>query len=518
MTYASSTIDVEPRLRFSSFYQANPKQWQFHTSTAKYRAQVGGFGGGKTRAGLMEAIRYAMSIPGCQCLIIRRTYKDLQKTIVNLLLNPLPTGIGVKLEDLGAYFNKNDMVCYFDHAEGVQSKIFFGYCDQGKDVDQYLSTEYVFIFIEEAGEFPFVVWKELTGRNRCPVKVDLFGNAVRPTVALATNPIGVGYGWIKALFVDKRPTGGMSNYDPTQYELIHSTLWDNPVYASDAEYIAALEALPERERRKKLYGDLHMVTGQYFTNFVDNPKTLASNVCPYNAVDFKHWHPRWIGIDWGFAHGCGITFFCKADVKRAGGVKTVNVVYDQLLLHPKDESLTEAMIAFKIKERLKPGDQIANIFLSHEAYGHKDSRRSTAEQLGDELIKLTLPRPVRADADKNARTSGWKLAYNQFEQDQLVITENCTDLIRAIPLLIHDPDNLEDILKTETDEDDVADGFRYGLKGFLEPGSKPLEDELEEKLREARDNTQRFMIQQQFEEQHRGQGGMAIQVPKRKLR
>lgn len=508
------TQDIAPALRISSFYQPTAKQWEFHSSPAMYRAQIGGFGGGKTRAGLMEAIRYALTIPGCNCLIIRRTHKELEKTIVNLLLNPSPSGINVPLEDLGAHYNKNEHTCYFQHAAGVTSKIVFGYCDEGKDIGQYLSTEYVFIFIEEAGEFPFTVWKELTGRNRCPVKTDLFGRPVRATIALATNPMGVGYGWIKKLFVDKQPTGGMSLYNAADYGLVHSTLFDNPVYATDRDYIAKLEALPEAERQKKLYGDLNAVSGLYFTNFISNPEHVGSQVVPYNSITFQKWHPRWLGIDWGFIHALAVIFFARADIMTFAGVKkTVTVAYDELIVHQKSEKEVVQAIA----KRSQPGVQYSNVFLSHDAFGNRNASRTIAQQLGDELIRLNMPQPTRADSHKGARESGWKLAYNLFDVGDLLIADTCPQLINAIQLLTRDPDNIEDVLKTETEEDDIADGFRYGLKGYLAPGTKPLEDELNEKLEAAGSNTERFMMQQRFEQDHRGNGQLSVNVPKRRL-
>ena len=521
MSALAVTKDLIPPLRISDFYGPNLKQWAYHTSTAKNRAQIGGFGGGKTRGQLMEAIRYALTVPGCDCLIIRRTHKDLQKTVINLLLNPTQVGLGVSLEELNAYYNKNDHVAYFDHPDPkrpggiIQSKIWFGYCDEGKDVNQYLSTEYVFIGMEEAGEFAFVVWKELSGRNRCPIKTDIFGRAVRPTMSLVTNPFGIGYGWIKKLFIDHQPVGGMSAYDPNDYEMIHSTLFDNPVYATDHEYIAVLESLPAAERDKKLYGELKQVTGQYYINFDPDPKHEGSQVIPYSKIQFQQWHPRWVGQDYGFAgpeqggSSNVVLWMAKADVIRFGKPVTVNVVYREMVTWGK----TERMMASEVKAVMLPGEQLTNIFFSHEQFAKKNSPRSVADQYGDELIKLNLPRPTSTDRD---REGGWKLIYNLFESGDLLIADTCPQLIAAIPLLTRDPDHIEDILKTQTVEDDIADAFRYGIKGFLAPGSVPVEEQLRQQLAEAHSNTERFMIQQRFEETHKHNDQLRLKVPKRK--
>jgi hypothetical protein len=49
-------------------------------------------------------------------------------------------------------------------------------------------------------------------------------------MAAGTNPNGIGSGWVKALWITKKPVGEMAaKYDPTEYEAIHSTYQDNPL-------------------------------------------------------------------------------------------------------------------------------------------------------------------------------------------------------------------------------------------------------------------------------------------------
>ena len=63
-------------------------------------------------------------------------------------------------------------------------------------------------------------------------------------MAAGTNPNGIGSGWVKAMWITKKPVGEMAaKYDPTEYEAIHSTYEDNLVYRNDANYIASLESI-----------------------------------------------------------------------------------------------------------------------------------------------------------------------------------------------------------------------------------------------------------------------------------
>jgi phage terminase large subunit len=496
-------LDIEEHHSFSEFYDDREKQRLYHESGCKFRAQIGGMGGGKTFAQIVEALRYCLLVPGCDCLIIRRTFPDLEKSVIRQFLKIPEWVYGGKRQ-----YNNSKHVVNFPNG----SKLTFGYCEMDKDVNQYLSTEYVFIGLEEAGEFSFAVWMALARRNRCPIKFDINGQPVRPSMSLATNPINFGFPWIKKLFVLKEPYGGMSVYNPDDYFFVHSTVYDNPTYANDQAYIANLEMGTEADVRKNLFGDMDEVSGAYFSNF--NPK-MGGHVVPYNELKFQTWHPRWAGFDYGFApqnqgSASVILWAAKVDVMRAGGMKTVNCIYREEILYHK----TEKEIAARMRKVMQPGEQLANIFFSHEQFAQRSSVRTTADQLGDELIKLSLPRLTRSDTD---RTGGWKLIYNLFASDNLVIADTCPQLIGTIPILAHDPDKTGDILKKAgTVEDDIADAFRYTLKGYLSPGKIPQDVEKEEYLSKAKNNTQKYMMDLRWQQAHKG-GDLVVPVPRRKL-
>ncbi len=98
------------------------------------------------------------------------------------------------------------------------------------------------------------------------------------------------------------------------------------------------------------------------------------------------------------------------------------------------------------------------VFLSPDAFAHRTSEASIAEQLSEVLVSNGLPRAVAADDD---RIGGWQLMYQLMETDAWSITENCRQLIESLPLLIRDERRVEDIRKV--DGDDAADAARYGL-------------------------------------------------------
>jgi hypothetical protein len=85
---------------------------------------------------------------------------------------------------------------------------------------------------DELAEFTFTQWNATAAWNRCPVSPYCTKDG-------ATNPIGVGAGWIKKLFIDKKPCDEMDEHQRRQYtaedyEYFPCTYLDNPIYANDA--------------------------------------------------------------------------------------------------------------------------------------------------------------------------------------------------------------------------------------------------------------------------------------------
>jgi hypothetical protein len=115
------------------------------------------------------------------------------------------------------------------------------------------------------------------------------------------------------------------------------------------------------------------------------------------------------------------------------------------------------MLAQGIAERCGR-ERISEVFLSPDAFAHRTSEASIAEQLGEVLAATGLPRPAPADDD---RIGGWQLMYQLLETDAWLITDNCAKLIDCLPQLVRDDRRVEDIRKV--DGDDPADAARYGL-------------------------------------------------------
>jgi hypothetical protein len=71
--------------------------------------------------------------------------------------------------------------------------------------------------------------------------------------------------------------------------------------------------------------------------------------------------------------------------------------------------LSPRMLAQAIAER-SGRERISEVFLSPDAFAHRTSEASIAEQLGDVLVANGLPRPAPADAPRYGLVSGGRIA------------------------------------------------------------------------------------------------------------
>jgi phage terminase large subunit len=452
-------------------YTPFPRQCNFHNSRAKYRLFGGAAGPGKTKALLWEAIKQAHDVPGSDSLLLRRTYPELESSLLTYFRRDVPRSCYRK-------YNESKHIVTWKNGSTTR----FGHCRNENDVYAYQGGEFLFIGVDELTHFTLKQWQFLTSRNRCPIR------GSRANMAGATNPGNIGHAWVKALWVDHTPPPGFDRpelYDASDYDFVRARITDNPIYANDAAYRRTLETLPEHLRRAFLDGDWNVFAGQYFDVF-----DVGRHTSRPEDIRLEPWWPRWISIDWGFKHDSAVYWHCAvpADVTRAPrSVSRENVsthgnpslesqvpsLHSPFSAHGSrntghgtrivtyrefvQSGLSPRMLAQAIAER-SGRERITEVFLSPDAFAHRTSESSIAEQLGEVLTVNGLPRPTAADDD---RIGGWQLMYQLLESDAWVITDNCAKLIDGLPLLVRDNDRVEDIRKV--DGDDAADAARYGL-------------------------------------------------------
>jgi terminase large subunit-like protein len=534
----AANLDPSKTLRISDFYKPWNKQILFHKMWAKHRLQVGGFGSAKSRALLMEAVGQCLDWPGANAIILRKTIPDLKRTVIDKWESDVPKSLYERGSQERGTFNKSDHIVYFpprmvDEYDPItgelildartgkprkvlrQSKLYFAACERIQDVGKYLSTEFVFVGFEELGEFPYMIYDAMEGRNRCTIP------GSRPCMASATNPMGVGWGWIKRLWIDHKPVQGMDpeKYDPEDYQYVHSTVDDNPILIKDQKYVESLEKSPLREKIR--WGNIETISGLYFANFDE-----SFHVRPATDFIFQAWQPVWIGWDYGFGHYAVMTFWTKAILKalppemlKAVSLqeallrvkpRMVNVMIEEVRLQEKTPEEQAAAVIATIP-RLKDDDgydkgfawDIDSIYLSWERFtpSGKDKRGnviSVADQIGDVLAAAGLPRPSRSSTD---RVAGFTRMYSMLEMGEWFILEGkCPDCVSALPALPRGDGvtcSMEDVVKPKGADlnDDCADSMRYAVAGYLlDPNEKPREQKLREKLAGITDPLARHIV------------------------
>src|SRR2546427_683131 len=80
----------ESARRVSDHYDPFARQEEFHHSSAKYRLFGGAAGPGKTKALLWEAILKANIKRGCDTLLLRRTYPELESSLLAYFRRDVP--------------------------------------------------------------------------------------------------------------------------------------------------------------------------------------------------------------------------------------------------------------------------------------------------------------------------------------------------------------------------------------------------------------------------------------------
>jgi len=193
-------------------YVPLPKQREFHESDAFLRLYQGGFGAGKTLAGVWEAIDVSMAYPGNFGLIARMTYRELEDSTKRTFFDACPPQL------IRRFRARDDMVEFVNG-----SRIVFRSLD---NPDKFRSMNLGWFYVDEASEVEDEeVPTMLVGRLRLstvPWRGGWF----------TSNPSHVEH-WTYKWFVERAAKA------PHRYKLIVASSYENPYLPR--EYIEALE-------------------------------------------------------------------------------------------------------------------------------------------------------------------------------------------------------------------------------------------------------------------------------------
>ena len=396
------------------------KQRAFLNATASEVLFGGAAGGGKSYGQTVDAFLFALRYPGSKQLLLRRTFAELDKSIIRTVQNWYPREV----------FSYNSSTHTGRFSNG--SILDFGYCANENDVTQYQSAEYDVIRFDELTHFTEYQYVYLISRIRG-------SNGFPKQIKSSTNPGGIGHTWVKERFVDPSPPNTeFVGKDGMSRIFIPSLLTDNSfLMSSDPEYIKRLEALPESEKRALLYGDWDIFEGQYFTEF-----DRATHVCEPFPIP-SEWR-RYIAFDYGLDMLAAYWFavdnrnncycykeLCRPDLPIGDAARAINEYTDEdvyAVLAPPD-------LWGRSQET---GKDKATLF--HEA--------------GLDLTK-----------SNNAREAGWlavkEMLSKRGGEPRLRIFNTCTTLIKHLPMLQRDPKHPTDTCNEPHDITHAPDALRY---------------------------------------------------------
>ena len=418
------------------FGKTNEKQRLFYLSRTLYTAYGGARGGGKSHAVRVKAAGGALTYSGIRILILRRTYPELQNSLIDKLLKLVP-------RELASY---NGGVHTLSFVNG--SVIKFGNYGPNSDTE-YQGQEYDWIFIDEATQFTYDEFRTLGGCLRGASRIP-------KRFYLTCNPGGVGHSWVKRLFIDRNfytdPQDPERDENPLDYSFIFATVEDNAaVLKGSPHYMQMLSSLPESIRRAHRYGDWDALSGQFFSEFRWETHTVEPFKIPggwtrYRAFDY--------GLDMFACLWVAVDCRGRSYVYREARVKGL-IVSDAAKL---------------MRDMTLPNEKIACTIAPFDMWStQRDTGLTIAEIFSRGGIEL-----VRAS---NSRVQGWMSVKELFKccadgAPQLMVFRDCRGLINDIPSLLHSDKNPSDAATEPHEITHATDALRYYCRTRVLPGTE----------------------------------------------
>lgn len=490
----------------------------------------GALGGGKSAAIRRIMLARRFRYPRTNGVILRRVFDDVKKNHIDPLFLDYP--------DLREYYRTSDHELVLPN----RSRLLFMYAETLAEViRKFTGIEFFDIFPDQAEQFSEAELRHIKTRNRWP------GTAPGECkTALFYNPGGPGGEYLRRIFYLRQYKTGERAQD---YAFIQAYGWDNyqwfralglserefyalsneerfELFIHETQYGRELNALPPTLRAGHLLGSFESFAGQYFAGVWDEAKCCLTIDQAERLI--QPWWTRWMSTDWGFAHHFSHHWWASGKLsprqfREVFGCETqwpveVVIAYREFI----GSEMAEPDLAEAIADMTPSVERqlIRQHFLSPDAFAKKGSAHTVAQQLEDVFRRHGLPAPEPADND---RIGGWRLLYNGFRQSgalragaeisaeqakagpMLLISAACPEAMAAVPILIRDEKNPEDVLKTPTLADDVGDELRYGYKSMLDPRSRaPRAVRAQETFEETRgDMTAKAMAMLRFNQAER---------------
>jgi hypothetical protein len=442
-------------------YKPQPRQCKYHQAKGYDELLYGGAaGGGKSEATIWDALKYALKHPHSRQIIFRRTFPDLQRSIIMRTLQVYP-------KELGKY-NQSKHEWVFINGSVIE----LAYWDNDSNYMNYQGAEYDVIRWEELTQFEERWYTYMLSRLR--------GSRPYPrSVKSTTNPGGVGHSWVKRRFIDIGPPEQMhdvqmedDNGNPlmdyrtgqpviSRRLFIPANVFDNPaLLENDPGYLTRLQMLPDTEREALLKGNWDAFAGQYFSEFSRSIHTVEPFEIPHDWRRFRM-------MDEGYND----PFVCLwGALDREGNI----FIYREFI---KSQLLSSEQADEVINRTAK--DEKIDYSVGDTSFWNKGKADGKAP------YEVFLEKGIPMMQATKERVNGWKrvrewlhvfddtdpVSGNTFKNTRLKIFNTCRGLIEALPSMVIDDKHPEDVAEHPLDH--APDALRYGLMSRPSP-PKPL--------------------------------------------
>lgn len=395
----------------------------------------GAKGGGKSKGLQLLMLLRRLQHPNSTGAIFRKTYPELEANHIRPLFQSFP--------QLREYYQESKKLLTLPNGSELQ----FCHCKNEADIALYQGREFHDLAIDEAGQWTEATFRTLLGSNRSS-KAD-----IKPRCILTGNPGGIGHGWLKRIFIEKRFN---ERERPDDYAFIQALVDDNSALMdNDPDYVRRLESEPNEALRKAYrFGDWNIFAGQFFQEISKEIHFIEPFEIP------KHWN-RFGAYDYGFNHPAAFGWFANDEDGNT-------YLYRELVR----AGLRVDQFA---KELNKYADtqQCYPIVAGHDCWTQKSVLRDTAAPptVAEEFQShgILLKRAVVDRIQGAAHLRSYLARRGNENRPRFYIFENCPITFDCISRMIHDPDRVEDVLKVDATEgdplsgDDAYDMVRYGL-------------------------------------------------------
>ncbi len=423
----------------------------FHSTIADEVLYGGAAGGGKTKAVVMDAFSRCLAYPGSVAYIFRRTYPELEGTIIKEALASYPKELARYVSSKHTMYLINGSVIKFCHCAYVQDM----YNYQGHEID--------WLYFDELTHFPLEIYDYIKTRLRTKKT-----SGIVPVVRCSSNPGNIGHGWVKERFVTAGPymslieeetedkDTGEKRVHRRQY--IPALVSENPFIGRD--YKHQLMQKPEALRKALLEGNWDAFEGKVFMEFTNDPAHYDDGIRTHVITPFEipeHW-PRYMSFDWGTARPFSIGWWA---VSPSGCVYLYREWYGWNGTPNKGANLTVSEIAAGIL-RLEEEERRQGV----DVYRVCDPSVMHERERGDSLAMKFSQHGVTFQRGDNSRMAAKaelheRLRFRDDGKPAMYVFSTCAQFIRTIDALPYSIVKPEDV---DTDAEDHAyDMCRYFL-------------------------------------------------------